>query len=72
MGLADGLDSRRYVVHRVFVPAQPETDAGDGGDLVQRVEIVAQPHVVGDALRGLVGGDARQDLIGRQQNVIHL
>ncbi len=72
MGLLNGPNAPGHVGNWRFVAAQPQPDASQLFDFRERSQVMAQPHVIGDAFQGLVGSGFGEDVIGREQHVIHL
>ena len=68
----DGVDARAQVPDGLLVPAEGEVDPLELPDLREAVEIVLEPRERGDGLRELVRRDTRQDVIAREQDVVHL
>src|SRR4051794_34456251 len=72
MKALDLVDPASQIVDRLLVPAEREADAVERADLVEAAEVVLEPRERGQRLRELMRRDAREDVIAREQDVVHL
>src|SRR4029077_5810400 len=68
--LPDVVDAAVDVRNHVLVAAEPELDATDAVDLVERLEIAPEAAEEGDALRRLMRRRLRQHVVAGEEHVV--